>query len=153
MRVETTPQVSGNRKSVRVHSNTVINGGLVILDAVHMPYGCGTWPAFWSNGPNWPDGGEIDIVEGVNGYTMNQASLHTKSGCTIPENYGSSGMLAAGGNCAAHETGNQGCGQLSSKANNYGKTFNDNGGGVYASMFCLICSGLLVVYPLSVALQ
>ncbi|KAG8696922.1 hypothetical protein FRC08_006845 [Ceratobasidium sp. 394] len=136
MRVDTTPQVAGNRKSVRVHSNYVINGGLVILDAVHMPYGCGTWPAFWSNGPNWPNNGEIDIVEGVNGYTQNQASLHTRSGCTIPSNYGGTGTLAATGdnalNCAADETGNQGCGQRSSQANNYGKAFNDNGGGVYA---------------------
>ncbi|KAG9082764.1 hypothetical protein FRC07_014115, partial [Ceratobasidium sp. 392] len=136
MRVDTTPQVSGNRKSVRVHSNYVINGGIVILDAVHMPYGCGTWPAFWSNGPNWPNNGEIDIVEGVNGYTQNQASLHTRTGCTIPTDYGASGVLAATGvdatNCAADETGNQGCGQLSSQANNYGKAFNDNGGGVYA---------------------
>ncbi|KAJ1311528.1 hypothetical protein OPQ81_010012 [Rhizoctonia solani] len=132
MRVETTQQVSGNRKSVRLHSRTTYNGALVILDAVHMPYGCGTWPAFWSNGPNWPNGGEIDIVEGVNDYQTNQASLHTKSGCTIPEQYGSSGTLAASLNCAAGETGNQGCGQLNSKPNNYGKAFNDNGGGVYA---------------------
>ncbi|CAE7208322.1 unnamed protein product [Rhizoctonia solani] len=132
MRVETTQQVSGNRKSVRLHSRTTYNGALVILDAVHMPYGCGTWPAFWSNGPNWPNGGEIDIVEGVNDYQANQASLHTKSGCTIPEQYGSSGTLAASLNCAADETGNQGCGQLNSKPNNYGKAFNDNGGGVYA---------------------
>lgn len=136
MRVETTPKVTGNRQSVRIHSNYVINGGLVILDAVHMPYGCGTWPAFWSNGPNWPTNGEIDIIEGVNGYTENQSSLHTRSGCTIPQNYGASGVLAATGadalNCAADETGNQGCGQLSSQANNYGKAFNDNGGGVYA---------------------
>ncbi|CCO37457.1 putative glycosidase C21B10.07 [Rhizoctonia solani AG-1 IB] len=132
MRVETTQQVSGNRKSVRLHSHTTYNGGLVILDAVHMPYGCGTWPAFWSNGPNWPNGGEIDIVEGVNDYQTNQASLHTKAGCTIPQEYGSSGVLAASLNCAADETGNQGCGQLNSKPNNYGKAFNDNGGGVYA---------------------
>ncbi|KAF8742061.1 Glycoside hydrolase family 16 protein, partial [Rhizoctonia solani] len=132
MRVETTQQVSGNRKSVRLHSHVTYNGGLVILDAVHMPYGCGTWPAFWSNGPNWPNGGEIDIVEGVNDYQTNQASLHTKSGCTIPQEYGSSGTLAASLNCAADETGNQGCGQLNSKPNNYGKSFNDNGGGVYA---------------------
>ena len=23
--------------------------------------GCGTWPAFWLVGPNWPNGGEIDV--------------------------------------------------------------------------------------------
>jgi hypothetical protein len=44
MRVETTPTVSGNRKSIRITTQTQFNGGLVILDAVHMPYGCGTWP-------------------------------------------------------------------------------------------------------------
>jgi hypothetical protein len=26
----------------------------------------GTWPAYWLCGPNWPQGGEIDIIEGVN---------------------------------------------------------------------------------------
>jgi hypothetical protein len=134
MRVENTTQVSGNRKSVRVQSKYILNGGLVILDAVHMPYGCGTWPAFWSaDVPNWPNNGEIDILEGVNGYTKNQASLHTATGCTIPADYGSSGTLAATTNCAAYETTNQGCGQLSSQTNSYGKGFNDNGGGVYAS--------------------
>ena len=44
-----------------------------------MPTGCGTWPAFWANGPNWPAGGEIDILEGVNGFTQNQVSLRSSS--------------------------------------------------------------------------
>ena len=50
MRVETTPTVSGNRKSIRITSQFAYTGGLVVLDAVHMPTGCGTWPAFWSDG-------------------------------------------------------------------------------------------------------
>ena len=44
MRVETTPNVSGNRRSIRIHSKTGFTGGLVIMDAVHMPTGCGVWP-------------------------------------------------------------------------------------------------------------
>jgi hypothetical protein len=113
-----------------------MNGGLAILDAVHMPYGCGTWPAWWTTDvPNWPHNGEIDILEGVNGYVRNQASLHTAVGCTISNDYGSTGTLAASTNCAAEETGNMGCGQVSTQSNSYGKPFNDNGGGVYASEF------------------
>jgi hypothetical protein len=49
MRVETTPSVSGNRRSIRIHSKTGFNGGLVIMDAVHMPTGCGVWPYVSSN--------------------------------------------------------------------------------------------------------
>lgn len=41
-------------------------GGISVIDLEHMPSGCGTWPAFWSVGPNWPSAGEIDIIEGVN---------------------------------------------------------------------------------------
>ncbi|CUA68744.1 putative endo-1,3(4)-beta-glucanase ACLA_073210 [Rhizoctonia solani] len=136
MRIENTTQVTGNRKSVRISSQYIMNGGLAILDAVHMPYGCGTWPAWWtSDVPNWPTNGEIDILEGVNGYTRNQASLHTAAGCTIPTDYGSTGTLAATTNCAALETTNQGCGQLGTASNGYGKPFNDNGGGVYAMLW------------------
>jgi hypothetical protein len=49
-----------------------------------MPGGiCGTWPAFWLLGPNWPNNGEIDIIEGVNQGNTDFITLHTAAGCTI----------------------------------------------------------------------
>lgn len=139
MRVDTTPTVSGNRRSVRITTTFSYTGGLVLLDAVHMPTGCGTWPAFWSNGPNWPAGGEIDIVEGVNDNADNQATIHTSHGCTIPSSdsskLGISGNVVGGTNCAAAETNNAGCGMTATQSNSYGVGFNNNGGGVYASAF------------------
>ena len=137
MRVDTTPQVTGNRASVRIQSQfTLTAGGLVIMDSVHMPTGCGTWPAFWTKGPNWPVDGEIDIVEGVNNYTNSQATLHTGVGCTLPNDatqLNMSGSLVSGLNCAASQTGNDGCGVRASQTNSFGEPFNNNGGGVYAS--------------------
>jgi len=136
MRVETTPNVSGNRKSIRMTTKTGFNGGLVIMDAVHMPTGCGIWPAFWTNGPNWPNVGEIDIIEGVHDYTNNQATVHTSAGCTLASSNANSlsisGSVIGGTDCSALDTGNQGCGIRASTANTYGPGFNSNGGGVYA---------------------
>ena len=89
-------------------------------------------------GPNWPTGGEIDIVEGVNDYTNNQATIHTEEGCTLPSSsstiLGISGNVIGGTDCAAFTTGNQGCGIRASASNSFGASFNANGGGVYASM-------------------
>jgi len=149
MRVDTTPTVSGgNRQSVRITTEFTYTEGLVIMDSVHMPTGCGTWPAFWSNGPNWPAGGEIDIVEGVNEYTNNQATIHTNPGCTIPSSNSTelkiSGNVVGGTNCAAAETGNAGCGITASQSNTYGAGFNANGGGVYAMQW--VDSGISVFF-------
>ncbi|KAH8101373.1 concanavalin A-like lectin/glucanase domain-containing protein [Cristinia sonorae] len=132
MRVETTAKVPVTRQSVRITTKQSYTGGLVIMDSVHMPTGCGTWPAFWSNGPNWPNGGEIDILEGVHDYTNNQMTIHTNAGCNLASNSGFSGDLVGGTNCAALDTGNQGCGIRSKDANSYGAPFNNIGGGVYA---------------------
>ena len=139
MTVDTTPQVSGGRQAVRIHSNKIWTGGLVLMDAVHMPTGCGTWPAWWMNGPNWPNGGEIDILEGVNAFSENQVSLHTGDGCTMPNtlNQGQTGQVTTGNydsyNCASYATSNQGCGvRAVGDETSYGPGFNNIGGGVYA---------------------
>jgi hypothetical protein len=52
--------------SVRIISMKTFYHGLVIADFDRMPFGCSVWPSFWLVGPNWPNNGEIDIVEGVN---------------------------------------------------------------------------------------
>ncbi|KAH9850670.1 concanavalin A-like lectin/glucanase domain-containing protein [Lenzites betulinus] len=139
MRVETTGTVSGYRKSIRITTQYSYTGGLIVLDAVHMPTGCGTWPAFWSNGPNWPAGGEIDMVEGVNDYTNNQVTLHTAPGCSMsssdPSTLGISGSLVGTTDCAAADTGNAGCGVRASQTNSYGAPFNSMNGGVYATQW------------------
>jgi hypothetical protein len=171
MRVETTPNVTSTRQSIRITTESQWNGGLFIMDAVHMPTGCGTWPcvllmfkfdqflifdvvhfgltvslrfAFFfgfnltlKQGPNWPITGEIDIIEGVNNYTNNQATVHTNVGCTIESANSSvlsiSGTVIGGTNCAADETGNEGCGIRANTDNSFGAAFNANNGGVYAS--------------------
>lgn len=89
------------------------------------------------SGPDWPAGGEIDILEGVNDYTNNQAAIHTNPGCTLPTNdansLGISGSVIGFTDCATATTGNQGCGIRASSSNTYGAGFNANGGGIYAS--------------------
>ena len=44
---------------MRLESKTLFNGGVFLADVAHMPTGCGTWPAWWTYGPNWPTNGEI----------------------------------------------------------------------------------------------
>ena len=92
---------------------------------------CGTWPAFWTaNLNNWPVGGEIDIIEGVNQDLTNHVALHTSAGCTV------SGGAQTGNfdttDCDANVDGNAGCGGYSSSSSSYGDGFNKLGGGVYA---------------------
>jgi hypothetical protein len=55
------------RDSVRISSLNAYDDAIFVLDLTHMPAGCATWPAFWTlskDGP-WPNGGEIDIIEGT----------------------------------------------------------------------------------------
>jgi beta-glucanase (GH16 family) len=55
------PNGGPGRPAVRIVSDNTYTHGLFILDLNHMPYGCGTWPAFWLLGPDWPGNGEIGM--------------------------------------------------------------------------------------------
>ncbi|PPQ86641.1 hypothetical protein CVT25_006825 [Psilocybe cyanescens] len=121
------------RESVRIESKLWYGPGtLWIADIVHMPYGCSVWPALWTTGKNWPDDGEIDIIEGINLMQDNQVALHTTPGCMHidpppPNQRGVSRQL----NC----TIDAGCTVGETVPNSFGAGFNNAGGGVYATQF------------------
>lgn len=114
MRADNTKVVPDNargRDSVRISSWQAYDEQVIVLDLQHMPEGCSTWPAFWTlsqKGP-WPQGGEIDIVEGmlypqlfthytdfrqgVNQATQNLASLHTTPNCLMPQQRDQTGYI------------------------------------------------------------
>ncbi|KAL9112797.1 MAG: hypothetical protein Q9187_007722, partial [Circinaria calcarea] len=127
------------RKSIRIESKVTYNSGLIIIDLAHMPGGiCGTWPAFWSAGYNWPNQGEIDIIEGVHDQKTNSMALHTPAGCNVNQQPGGAGSRAVTTNCdvnAPGQPGNAGCGASAHSADTYGRPFNNNGGGTYATEY------------------
>ena len=127
-------QAPYGRQSVRIVSKALYTHGLFVLDLSHMPVGCGTWPAFWTVGENWPNNGEIDIVEGVNNQNYNSMALHTSAGCSTNWNSCQTGTTQTG-NCYVNDpkqASNQGCQTLDYRPNTYGTGFNNNGGGVVA---------------------
>ncbi|OJD36269.1 endo-beta-glucanase [Diplodia corticola] len=128
------PSGSG-RPSVRIQSNTAFTHGLFILDLAHMPGSiCGSWPAYWMYGPDWPNSGEIDMIEGVNNQQVNQMTLHTAAGCTVTVGEGGQSGTSGNTDCNAN-TAYDGCGVTSTTANSYGTPFNNAGGGVYATFW------------------
>ncbi|KAF5350269.1 hypothetical protein D9758_007777 [Tetrapyrgos nigripes] len=139
LRVDNTTHLSPgqNRASVRISSKKKYNGGLFIADFFTMPHGCSLWPAYWSVGPNWPSGGEIDILEGRNTQSKNQMTLHTSHGCSVVKDAVSKIVSSTVGNlqCASSGNDNTGCGFHDADERSYGHNFNINGGGVYAHLW------------------
>jgi len=91
----------------------------------------------WMVGPNWPNGGEIDIIEGVNDQSSNDMTLHTNAGCSISNNGAFTGTMTTP-NCDVNAPGqpnNAGCQILTGDTRTYGSGFNANGGGVYATLW------------------
>ncbi|RYP79718.1 hypothetical protein DL770_006560 [Monosporascus sp. CRB-9-2] len=126
------PDASTGRFSVRLESKTQYNQGLFIFDVKHSPHGCGTWPALWLADPNnWPDNGEIDIMEAVNQATDgNQMTLHTTDGCWMGVRRIMSGESLAN-DCYNATDDNAGCG-VSGPADSYGALYNEDRGGLMA---------------------
>jgi hypothetical protein len=131
------------RDSVRLESKKTWNSGLILIDLTHMPTGCGTWPAFWTVGPNWPNGGEIDIIEGVDVQTAVLTTLHTSNGCDMGSeptsdftgHWGTGSQGNPADNCyisAGDQYSNQGC-SIIGASNSYGAPFNSANGGVFAT--------------------
>ncbi|THH09182.1 hypothetical protein EW145_g2200 [Phellinidium pouzarii] len=131
----TTLPLGQNRKSVRISSNKTYNGGLFILDVNRAPWGCGVWPAFWTVGDNWPNGGEIDIIEGVHDNVHNQVTWHTLPGCTLEDTGNFTGSLVGQTDCNALINSNSGCGITDWSRVSYGETFDAQGGGIYAMLW------------------
>jgi len=126
--------VGGKRDSVRMSSPKSYTGGLFIADIQAMPHGCAVWPAYWSVGPNWPNDGEIDVVEGANTQLTNQYTLHTSPGCSLStaSNRPVTGTLKS---TSCFSSDNTGCAYSDPSSDSYGANFNKIDGGVYAYLW------------------
>jgi hypothetical protein len=88
--------------------------------------------SFWMYGPNWPTGGEFDIIEGVHNSNVNSITGHTDQGCDLAP-----ATLRQTGEAISRNCGNNpiGCQSRVTQPNSFGASFNANGGGVYATLW------------------
>ena len=109
-------------------------GTVFVFDVAHVPWGCSVWPALWTKGPDWPNGGEIDVLEAVNRGTNNQMTLHALSGCVQPAGVIQLGTTSTS-DCSMGANSSIGCTVIETQPNNFGDGFNQAGGGVWAAQF------------------
>ncbi|WVR04146.1 hypothetical protein IAU60_001145 [Kwoniella sp. DSM 27419] len=138
IKVDNTSTVAYNdkRNTIKITSNDAYPVGSVwVLDAVHLPYGCSVWPAFWSYGKEgtWPSSGEIDVIEGVNNGWANQMALHTESGCAISTSSSAYSGIVNDTSCYYEDNSNSGCGITDNSYSSYGERFAAAGGGVFVT--------------------
>lgn len=119
------------RPSVRISTTAKYNHGLYILDVAKAPFGCSTWPAYWSTNENWPRDGEIDIIENVHASLSNQVSWHTLPGCNLVTSGNYTGT-ALNTICDSNYMSNTGCNIVDPSVASFGPVFNEKGGGVFA---------------------
>ncbi|TFK73182.1 hypothetical protein BDN72DRAFT_835201, partial [Pluteus cervinus] len=137
VKVDNTSTVPWNdkRNSVRITTqNEFAVGSVWVADMFHVPYGCSVWPAWWSQAPSWPAGGEIDTFEGVNLRTLNQMSLHTLPGCTQVSPTQTSSLINST-DCSSSSNNNQGCIVTDPSTDSYGAAFAAAGGGVFVTEY------------------
>jgi len=138
IKVDNTSTVPFNEKrnTVRITTNDRYAVGSVwVADMYHLPYGCSVWPAWWSQAPAWPEGGEIDTLEGVNLVTQNQMGLHTLPGCTAVGAKQDPSSKTLSTDCSYLTNSNQGCAVNAGDPASYGAAFAQAGGGVYVTEF------------------
>jgi len=57
-------EVQSGRELMLLFVLSFSGGGLFVFDVNNIPSAQGAWPALWMTGSNWPQQGEIDIIEG-----------------------------------------------------------------------------------------
>ncbi|KAK6992546.1 GH16 domain-containing protein [Favolaschia claudopus] len=135
IKVDNTTKValSDKRNTVRISTQDEIGVGSVwIADMYHVPYG--VWPAFWSQAPNWPTGGEIDTFEHWNMELHNEMTLHTNPGCQQVSPAQTSTVVNST-DCSFSSNSNAGCGVMDPNDSSYGAKFAAAQGGVFITEF------------------
>ncbi|KAK1221539.1 hypothetical protein PQX77_015658 [Marasmius sp. AFHP31] len=147
----TTLNPSGpGRNSVRLASKKTYTSGVMIFNMRHMPQGCGTWPAVWTVGSNWPNNvGSVQTILDVVSQMicLREKSTYSKASTiraliralsirmldvlcqTLARKPGTTALK---NNCDVAATNNEGCGVKFTDNRSYGPSFNAAGGGWYA---------------------
>jgi hypothetical protein len=100
---------SGRVQTTSANVGAPAGGELEVTASIEQPSGgTGYWPAFWMLGPGqWPENGEIDIMEDVNSLSELSGTIHcgTDPGgpCNEPNGIGS-GLTGCGGCQSGYHT-------------------------------------------------